>query len=220
MKKEAIRYLKLFLGLFICALGCIIILKSNLGLAPWDVLHQGISKITGITIGQASINLGVIIVLIDIFLGQPIGIGTILNFIFIGFFMDLIIFMDFIPMFESWFFKVLELLIGIFLYSYGTYLYMIQGMGCGPRDGFMQILTKKFNKPISIVKNGIKIIAFLIGWLMGGKLGIGTIITALIMGIFLQWIFKFYGMDIKKLHHRNLKEEFLNLNRVMRGFED
>ncbi|STO31775.1 Uncharacterized BCR, YitT family COG1284 [Fusobacterium necrogenes] len=220
MKKEAIRYLKLFLGLFICALGCIIILKSNLGLAPWDVLHQGISKITGITIGQASINLGVIIVLIDIFLGQPIGIGTILNFIFIGFFMDLIIFMDFIPMFESWFFKVLELLIGIFLYSYGTYLYMIQGMGCGPRDGFMQILTKKFNKPISIVKNGIEIIAFLIGWLMGGKLGIGTIITALIMGIFLQWIFKFYGMDIKKLHHRNLKEEFLNLNRVMRGFED
>lgn len=220
MKKEAIRYLKLFLGLFICALGCIIILKSNLGLAPWDVLHQGISKITGITIGQASINLGVIIVLIDIFLGQPIGIGTILNFIFIGFFMDLIIFMDFIPMFESWFFKVLELLIGIFLYSYETYLYMIQGMGCGPRDGFMQILTKKFNKPISIVKNGIEIIAFLIGWLMGGKLGIGTIITALIMGIFLQWIFKFYGMDIKKLHHRNLKEEFLNLNRVMRGFED
>lgn len=186
MKKESIRFLKLFVGLFICSLGCVTILKSNLGLAPWDVLHQGVSKVTGITIGQASISLGVIIVLMDIFLGQPIGVGTVLNFIFIGLFMDLIIFLDFIPIFQNLFARIIELLVGIFFYSYGTYLYMTQGMGCGPRDGFMQVLTKRFNKPVSVIKNGIEIIAFVIGWLLGGKLGIGTIVTALVMGIWLQ----------------------------------
>ena len=134
MKKESIRFLKLFVGLFICSLGCVTILKSNLGLAPWDVLHQGVSKVTGITIGQASISLGVIIVLMDIFLGQPIGVGTVLNFIFIGLFMDLIIFLDFIPIFQNLFARIIELLVGIFFYSYGTYLYMTQGMGCGPSN--------------------------------------------------------------------------------------
>lgn len=220
MKKESIRFLKLFVGLFICSLGCVTILKSNLGLAPWDVLHQGVSKVTGITIGQASISLGVIIVLMDIFLGQPIGVGTVLNFIFIGLFMDLIIFLDFIPIFQNLFARIIELLVGIFFYSYGTYLYMTQGMGCGPRDGFMQVLIKRFNKSVSVIKNGIEIIAFVIGWLLGGKLGIGTIVTALVMGIWLQWMFKFGGVDIKKLHHRNIKEELLHLNRVVRGFED
>ena len=155
MKKESIRFLKLFVGLFICSLGCVTILKSNLGLAPWDVLHQGVSKVTGITIGQASISLGVIIVLMDIFLGQPIGVGTVLNFIFIGLFMDLIIFLDFIPIFQNLFARIIELLVGIFFYSYGTYLYMTQGMGCGPRDGFMQVLTKRFNKPVSVRNNSL-----------------------------------------------------------------
>lgn len=219
MKKELIRFLKLFVGLFYCSLGCVTILKSNLGLAPWDVLHQGISNVTGITIGQASISLGVIIVLMDIFLGQPIGLGTLLNFIFIGLFMDLIIFLDFIPVSENIFFRIVELLVGIFFYSYGTYVYMKEGMGCGPRDGFMQILTKKFNKPVSVIKNSIEIIAFVIGWLLGGKLGIGTIVTALIMGIFLQIMFKLGGIDLKKLHHRNIKEELIHLNKVIRGFE-
>ncbi len=219
MKKEFIRFVKVFLGFFYCSLGCVVILKSNLGLAPWDVLHQGISKVTGITIGQASISLGVIIVLMDIFLGQPIGIGTVLNFIFIGLFMDLIIFLDFVPVSENMVFRIVELLLGIFFYSYGTYLYMKQGMGCGPRDGFMQILTKRFNKPVSVIKNGIEIVAFVVGWLLGGKLGIGTIATALIMGVWLQLMFKFGNVDIKKLHHRNIKEELLHLNKAVRGFE-
>ena len=134
--------------------------------------------------------------------------------------MDLIIVLDFIPIFENLFFRILELLVGIFFYSYGTYLYMTQGMGCGPRDGFMQILTKKFNKPVSVIKNGIEIIAFVVGWLLGGKLGLGTIATALIMGVWLQWMFKIGGIDIRKLHHRNIKEEILHLNKVIRGFND
>ena len=212
--EELKRYLKLYIGLFMCALGCIMILKADLGLSPWDVLHQGISKTTGITIGQASIGLGITIVLLDIFLGQPIGLGTVLNFLSIGLFMDMILYLDFIPVKESYLYRAVLLMTGIFFYAYGTFFYMIQGMGCGPRDGFMQIITKKTKYSVGIIKNIIELSALGSGWLLGGKVGVGTVITAISMGIFLQIFFKVYKMDIKTLKHRNIKEEIQHLKEV------
>ena len=212
--EELKRYLKLYIGLFMCALGCIMILKADLGLSPWDVLHQGISKTTGITIGQASIGLGITIVLLDIFLGQPIGLGTVLNFLSIGLFMDMILYLDFIPVKESYLYRAVLLMIGIFFYAYGTFFYMVQGMGCGPRDGFMQIITKKTKYSVGIIKNIIELSALGSGWLLGGKVGAGTVVTAISMGIFLQIFFKIYKMDIKTLKHRNIKEEVFHLKEV------
>lgn len=212
--EELKRYLKLYVGLFMCALGCIMILKADLGLSPWDVLHQGISKTIGITIGQASIGLGITIVLLDIFLGQPIGIGTVLNFLSIGLFMDLIMYLDFIPVKEFYLYRGVLLMVGIFFYAYGTFFYMIQGMGCGPRDGFMQIVTKKTKYSVGIIKNIIELSALGSGWLLGGKVGVGTVVTAISMGIFLQIFFKVYKMDIKTLKHRNIKEEIQHLKEV------
>lgn len=212
--EELKRYLKLYIGLFMCALGCIMILKADLGLSPWDVLHQGISKTTGITIGQASIGLGITIVLLDIFLGQPIGLGTVLNFLSIGLFMDMILYLDFIPVKESYLYRAVLLMIGILFYAYGTFFYMVQGMGCGPRDGFMQIITKKTKYSVGIIKNIIELSALGSGWLLGGKVGVGTVVTAISMGIFLQIFFKVYKMDIKTLKHRNIKEEVFHLKEV------
>ena len=212
--EELKRYLKLYIGLFMCALGCIMILKADLGLSPWDVLHQGISKTTGITIGQASIGLGITIVLLDIFLGQPIGLGTVLNFLSIGLFMDMILYLDFIPVKESYLYRAVLLMIGILFYAYGTFFYMVQGMGCGPRDGFMQIITKKTKYSVGIIKNIIELSALGSGWLLGGKVGVGTVITAISMGIFLQIFFKVYKMDIKTLKHRNIKEEVFHLKEI------
>lgn len=106
-----------------------IILKADLGLSPWDVLHQGLSKTLGITIGQASIGLGLMIVVLDIFLGQPIGLGTVLNFMSIGVFMDLILYLDFLPVTDSLVLKVVMLLVGIFIYSYG--IFSVYGSGNG-----------------------------------------------------------------------------------------
>lgn len=212
--EELKRYLKLYIGLFMCALGCIMILKADLGLSPWDVLHQGISKTTGITIGQASIGLRITIVLLDIFLGQPIGLGTVLNFLSIGLFMDMILYLDFIPVKESYLYRAVLLMIGILFYAYGTFFYMVQGMGCGPRDGFMQIITKKTKYSVGIIKNIIELSALGSGWLLGGKVGVGTVITAISMGIFLQIFFKVYKMDIKTLKHRNIKEEIQHLKEV------
>ena len=217
MKKEIMRFIKLFIGLFACALGCMIILKANLGLSPWDVLHQGLSKTFGMTIGQASIGLGMVIVVLDIFLGQPIGLGTVLNFMSIGVFMDLILYLNFIPIADSLPLKTIMLLVGIFIYSYGIYLYMVQGMGCGPRDGFMQILTKRTKYSVGLIKNVIEIVAFSLGWLLGGELGLGTIITALSMGVILEIMFKLSNVDVKQLQHRNIKEEIKHLGKVWKS---
>ena len=213
-KKELIRFAKLMSGMFMCAFGCVLILKTDFGLSPWDVLHQGISKTVGITIGQACIGIGIVIVGLDIFLGQPIGLGTVLNFLSIGIFMDIILYLDFIPVRESLFYRIPLLIIGIFFYAYGTFLYMVQGMGCGPRDGFMQIITKKTNFSVGAIKNCIEIFAFSSGWLLGGKLGVGTIATALGLGTTIGIIFKFYNIDIKELKHRNIKEEVIHLKKV------
>ncbi|WP_320047168.1 hypothetical protein [uncultured Ilyobacter sp.] len=79
MKKEIFRYIKLILGFFCCSLGLVIIIKSSLGFSPWDVLQQGISKVGGITIGQAAILVGGTVITLDLFLGERIGSGTILN---------------------------------------------------------------------------------------------------------------------------------------------
>lgn len=128
--------------------------------------------------------------------------------------MDLILYLDFLPVTDSLVLKVVMLLVGIFIYSYGIFLYMVQGMGCGPRDGFMQILTKRTKYSVGLIKNVIEVIAFSLGWLLGGELGLGTIVTALAMGIILEVMFKSYNVDVKELQHRNIKEEIKHLSKV------
>lgn len=199
-----------------------VLLKSDLGMPAWDVLHQGISKVTHgvVTIGQASIIIGILVVLVDVALGQPIGIGTVVNFIFVGIYMDIIIYLDFIPTPTNFTFKLIELIVGIFFYTYGTYLYMIQELGCGPRDGMLQILTTKLNKPVSLIKNTTEIVVLAIGWYLGGKVGIATIINALFMGFLLEIMFRIGNIDIKDLNHRDLVDEvklFKNFIKKSRG---
>lgn len=219
LKKELFRYIKLYWGLFICAMGVMILLKSDMGIPAWDVLNQGISKITGemITIGQASIIIGILIVLVDVVLGQPIGMGTIINFIFVGVYMDIILYLDFIPTPTNLYFQIIELIVGIFFYTYGTYLYMIQELGCGPRDGFMQILTSRLNKPVSFIKNITEVIVLILGWFLGGKIGVATILNAFLMGFLLEKMFKLGKVDLRKLQHRSLATEMRLLKNYIRG---
>ncbi len=88
MKKEVLKYVKLISGLIFCAFGIVSILNSNLGLSPWDVLNQGLNKQIGITLGQANIIVGLIVILIGLYFKQPLGSGTILNVTLIGLFID------------------------------------------------------------------------------------------------------------------------------------
>lgn len=215
MKKEILKYLKLFLGLFICSLGIIIIIKSDLGFSPWDVLHQGISKVGSITIGQASILVGFIVITLDFFLGERIGSGSILNIIFFGTFMDWILYLDIVPLGTSISTGIFMMFLGMFTLSVGCYLYISVGLGCGPRDALMVALTKKTKLSVGVVRNIIEISVLGGGYLMGGYVGVGTVITALFTGIFIQGVFKLFKFDVKSVIHRDIRNEVILLKRYI-----
>ncbi|WP_028856049.1 YczE/YyaS/YitT family protein [Psychrilyobacter atlanticus] len=215
MKKEMLKYLKLFLGLFICSLGIIVIIKSNLGFSPWDVLHQGISKISDLTIGQASIFVGFIVITLDFFLGERIGSGSILNIIFLGTFMDLILYLDIVPLSNNMFTGIFMMFLGMFILSIGCYLYISPGLGCGPRDALMVALTKKTKFSVGTVRNIIEISVLIAGYLMGGYAGVGTVITALFTGSFIQGVFRLFKFDVKSVVHRDIRSEAILLKRYV-----
>ncbi|MGF6906785.1 YczE/YyaS/YitT family protein [Fusobacterium sp. PH5-44] len=208
-KDLVLKYMKLMIGFFLCALGLVTTINSNIGVSPWDVFHIGFSDTINITIGQASIVTGAIIILLNVLLKQTLGIATVANMVFIGLFTDIVIYLDFIPKIlnNNWFIKIIMMLLGLALFSYGTFLYIIQGKGCGPRDGLMQILHQKTNISIGVIKNLIDIVAMVIGYILGGPIGIGTFIYALTIGFFIQFFFKIHKVDLKKVTHSTFKEE-------------
>ncbi|MDX8335161.1 MULTISPECIES: YczE/YyaS/YitT family protein [Cetobacterium] len=207
MKKELLRYFKLIIGLLLCSLGVVIILNSNLGLSPWDVLNQGLNKTIGVTLGEANLLVGAVVVLFSIFLKQPMGSGTLINFLLFGVFIDMYIYLDIIPKGDILIKKVIILIIGILVFSYGCYAYISTGLGCGPRDGLMVILTKKLKYPLWKIKTSIELIVLTLGYFLGGTVGIGTIVSSLCVGPIIQYFFKLNNKDIKNLQHRSILSE-------------
>lgn len=194
------------LGYLLCALGVVMALNSNLGLSPWDVFHQGLTNVINITIGQAGIVVGVVIVIITYILGLEVGLGTIANIIVIGYFIDLIIYSGIIPISNNIFIGILMMIGSLFINAIGSYLYIGCEMGCGPRDGLMVALVKLTGKPISLIRFSIESVALIIGWFLGGLVGIGTLITVLGIGYCVQIVYKAFRFDVNSLKHRSLKE--------------
>lgn len=201
------KIIRIVFGLFVFAVGAVFTLNANVGVAPWDVLHQGIANVTSLTIGKANIMTGICIIMLDIFLGQAIGIATILNMILIGTFIDILMLNNIIPIYDALFIRYIMLLIGIVIQGFGVYFYISAGLGAGPRDGLMVILTKRLNKPVKVIKTTIEVVAVSVGFVLGGNLGIGTLIMAFFAGQIWQIIFDALNFDIKQVEHRFLQEE-------------
>ncbi|WP_207707436.1 YczE/YyaS/YitT family protein [Clostridium tarantellae] len=197
---------RLLLGFILCATSTVLMLNSNLGLSPWDVFHQGVSGLTGITIGQASIMVGFVCVGIGIILGEKVGFGTILNMILVGQFMDIIMNMNIIPVSNNILISIIMMLIGMFIMGLGCVLYIGCGIGCGPRDGLMVGLSKKFNKSIKFIRSFIEISVLILGYFLGGKVGLGTVITAIALGYCIQLTFKICRFDVTKVKHKSLSD--------------
>lgn len=209
MKKEIERYLKFTLGIVFCALGIVIILKSQMGLSPWDILNQGLSETMGITFGRANTIVGIIVIAISLKYKQPIGSGTLLNLFlvgeFINFFNDTLIKMALEN--SSYFIKFPVFLVGVIIFSYGCYLYIKAGIGCGPRDGLLVALTKKTSYSVGLIKSFLEAVALVLGYLLGGQVGVGSIIFTIIVGPIIQFFFKINMVNIKEIRHRSINEE-------------
>ena len=213
------RYFKLMAGLVVFAVGTVITLNADLGYAPWDVFHQGLSNIFHIDIGTANIIAGLTIVIIGIFKGERPGIGTLLNMSLIGVFMNILIRINLIPTFSNFYIRLLTVPIGILILAFGSYLYISAGFGAGPRDGLMVMLLKATNRSVSFIKNSIEITVLLIGLALGGPVGIGTVMISIGMGYAMQFVFKLFDFDPKVIVHRDWDDE-VNAFRGLFGKED
>jgi uncharacterized membrane protein YczE len=206
MKKYLKKLIRLIIGLFIYALGLVLCIYADIGLAPWDAFGIGVSKVTGISYGNVSIITGILIlVALVLIFKEKIGFGTIFNTILIGAFADLIISLNIIPYMTNFFAGLIMLLTGQIVICYATYLYISVGLCSGPRDSLMVALGKKFPKvPIGIIKSSIEGTVLLIGWLLGAKVGLGTVIYVFTIGFALQTIFRLLKFDVKSVVHESV----------------
>lgn len=208
MKNKVLTLIRLLIGFVFCASSTVLMLNSNLGLSPWDVFHQGVSRLAGITIGQASIIVSIIFVIIGMMLGQKIGLGTILNMIIVGKLIDVIMEMNIIPVAPNIISGVIMMMIGMLVMGFGCYLYIGCGLGCGPRDGVMMGISKNINKPIKYVRASIEITVLIFGYILSGDIGLGTMISAIGLGYSMQSMFKLLKFDAIKVKHKSLVESF------------
>jgi uncharacterized membrane protein YczE len=174
------RLIQLFLGLALYGLSIGLMVRSDLGLTPWDVFHQGLSEHSGLGLGTIIIIVGVAVLLLWIPLRQRPGIGTIANVFLIGIGADVSLWL--IPPAHSLGLAWIMLLGGIFLNGVAGGAYIGAGLGPGPRDGLMTGLVKRTGKSVRLIRTGIELLVVAIGWALGGTLGLGTLLYALAIG--------------------------------------
>ena len=172
MKQFFLRILSMIIGLFFYALGIVLTIRANIGYPPWDVFHVGLANKIGFSLGIIISAVGVIIVIIVTLLKEKFGLGTICNIIMIGLFIDIIFLIDIIPELENLIIGSLMLISGLFIIAIGSYFYIKSGFGVGPRDNLMVVLARRTKLPVGLCRGLIELLATLIGWLLGGMIGL------------------------------------------------
>ena len=170
----------LIFGLIIFGFGEGLLILSTTGNSPWSVLAEGISKNSKLSIGAATFLVSVSVLFLWIFLRQKPGLGTIFNIIIISGMIDVTLYFFDPP--SSNILKYLLAIFSVMLVGIGSGIYLIANLGPGPRDGLMTGLTKITNLPIALVRASLEISVVIIGWYLGGTVGVGTLIFAFGIG--------------------------------------
>ena len=195
------------IALFINGFGVYLTIQANIGAGPWDVLNLGLSKTFGILYGTASIAVSCSILAIDVVLKEPIGIVMIIDAFVVGKAVDLFNKIDLVPKCHSYKMGIPVMIVGLIIMAYTEYIYMSASLGCGPRDTLLVALAKRAKKlPIGAILVILLTTVTLVGWLLGGPVGVGTIICAFGMGPIVQTAFHTVRFDATKVRHQHLLE--------------
>ena len=178
--RRARRLAQLYAGLALYGFSTALLVNSELGLDPWDVFHQGVAERTALTIGVATVVISAFVMLLWIPLRQRPGIGTISNAILIGLVVDGVL--TFLPEPDELPIRTLFLAGGIVLNGIATGMYIGAGLGPGPRDGLMTGWSARSGRSIRLVRTLIEVGVLIVGWLLGGTVGVGTAAYALAIG--------------------------------------
>ncbi len=178
------RLLQLFIGLVLYGASMALMLRAALGLDPWDVFHQGLATQADLSIGKVVNLVGLAVLLLWIPLKQRPGIGTVANVILIGTAMDLTL--SVLPAMEGLALQVAALLFSVVANGIAGALYIGAGLGPGPRDGLMTGLARRTGWSLRLVRTGIELTVLGFGWLLGGTVGVGTLLYAFTIGPLVQ----------------------------------
>ncbi|MEG2222538.1 MAG: hypothetical protein RRY95_07420 [Oscillospiraceae bacterium] len=215
------RLIRLIFGLFLFALGTYFLIHANIGLAPWEAFAMGFTMRTGISFGNMTILVGIVILGIDFLLKEKIGVGTILNTILVGKFIDLLESLDWIPLLDSLWLGIPLLLLGEFVLCIASYFYIGAAMGCGPRDSLMVAACRKLPRvPVGVIRGGVEGTALLVGWLLGAKIGLGTVIAVFGIGLFMQLTFRVLHFDVTAVAHEGLVDTWRLLRKPAKAEDD
>jgi uncharacterized protein len=185
------RVLALVFGLFLCAAGIVGLLESELGLSPWDVLHQGLSEHTPLSYGTANIVVGLVVLAVSWRMGAYVGFGTIANAVLIGLFIELLVRIPAVDALseEGLAVRSVVLVVGIAIVAVGSAFYLGAALGAGPRDSLMLVLALRMARRIGLVRTLLESSVVVVGALLGGTIGIGTVAFALLIGPALEGSF-------------------------------
>ncbi|MFI5661725.1 YitT family protein [Streptomyces sp. NPDC051684] len=186
------RLVQLYAGLALYGASSALLVEAGLGLEPWGVLHQGLAELTGISIGVVSIIVGAIVLLVWIPLRQRPGLGTVSNVFVVGFAIDGTLAV--VPDAHSFGVRIPLMLAGIVLNGVATGLYIAAKFGPGPRDGLMTGLHQRTGRSIRLMRTVIEITVVASGFLLGGTIGVGTVLYALAIGPLAQFFLRFFAV--------------------------
>ncbi len=205
MRKILLEWLKIAGGLVVFAFGVHLTIYANIGLAPWDCLGMGIAKHTPFNYGISMTLVAVTVLLIDLALRERIGFGTIIDALLTGNFVQIFNSLNPFEDNENLWFGIAIMLVGFVFMALGMWIYMKAQQCCGPRDALLVGLGKRLPKiPIGIVEILLWAVVLLIGFLLGGPVGWGTLISTFGAGLVMQFVYNIIRFEPRELKHRDV----------------
>ncbi|MBR1382381.1 MAG: hypothetical protein IJ555_00990 [Ruminococcus sp.] len=182
-------------------------IRANIGLTPWDCLAVGISRHTPLNYGGAMAAVSLAAIVIQLLLHERIGFATVLDAVITGNLTQLLCDISPYPENHSLWFGIIFMLFGFLFIALGMFVYMSAEYGCGPKDGLLIAIGKRLPKiPIGVVEILLWVLVTLIGWLLGGTVGIGTLISTFGAGAVMHLFYDVIGFEPRELHHRSIAE--------------
>lgn len=206
-KKIIAGWCRIVAGLIVFAFGVHLTIYANIGLAPWDCLGMGIAGHTVLNYGLAMTAMSVVILLIDLLLRERIGYGTVIDALITGNLVQLYNNINPFPENNDMWLGIAVMLIGFVFMAFGMLIYMKAAQCCGPRDSLLVGLGKRMpGIPIGIVEIILWAVVLLLGWLLGGPVGIGTLISTFGAGAVMQLVYSLVRFEPRSIRHRDVIE--------------
>lgn len=198
----ALRLIHVNAGLALFGFSIALQLRAGIGLGPWDVFHTGLALRTPLTVGQAMVGAGLALLVASVLFAKvrP-GLGTVLNMLIIGPWVDLFLSIPGFPEARGWVDGFALFGVGLVLNGLATGLYLTAGLGAGPRDGFALALARLLQVTVRRARTLVELVVLTTGWLLGGSVGVGTLLFALAIGPLMQWSMRVCG-GLARAHER------------------